>query len=118
MYNDHSVLENHHLAVAFKLTRQGAAPGWRRSLLSTLALLWCRLGAGVDVQRSLGARKSSLGRGVQVAAACGRSRHLRAPVYQDLPHRATHRHRRREYTYVARGTSLAHKDSDIRLIYE
>jgi len=78
-----------------------------------------RFGAGVDVQRSLGARKSSLGRGVQVAAACRRSRHLRAPVYQDLPHRATHRHRRREYSYGARGgTSSAHKDSDIRLIYE
>jgi len=65
MYNDESVLESHHLAVAFKLTHQGATPGRGRSLLSTLALLWCRVGAGVDVQRRVSAGESSLGGGVQ-----------------------------------------------------
>jgi len=66
MYNDESVLENHHLAVAFKLTHPGATPGRGRSLLSTVALLlWCRVGAGVDVQRRVGAGEPSPGGGVQ-----------------------------------------------------
>ena len=96
MYNDESVLENHHLAVAFKLTHPGATPGRGRSLLSTVALLlWCRVGAGVDVQRRVGAGEPSPGSGVQ-AAAGGRLRRLQTARDQDATAATTHHHRPRQ----------------------